>query len=57
MHLNIHLESPPQFWKLTILLRVLLGMWYFVFVTRGILVVVRVVRIIGELVGLGMVTV
>ena len=51
------LNAPPQFWKLPILLRVLLGMWYFVIVTWGILVVVRVVRIIGEVVGLVMVPV
>lgn len=51
------LNAPPQFWKLPILLRVLLGMWYFVVVTWGILVVVRVVRIIGEVVGLVMVPV
>jgi len=51
------LNAPPQFWKLPILLRVLLGMWYFVIVTWGILVVVRIVRIIGEVVGLIMVPV
>jgi len=51
------LNAPPQFWKLPILLRVLLGLWYFVIVTWGILVVVRVVGIIGEMVGLVMVPV
>ncbi|KAF8416992.1 hypothetical protein EV426DRAFT_392980 [Tirmania nivea] len=51
------LNAPSQFWKLPILLRVLFGMWYFVIVTWGVLVVVKVVRIIGAVVGLVMVPV
>lgn len=51
------LNAPPQLWGLPILLRVLLGLWYFIIVTWGILILIRVGRIVSEVVGLVMVPV
>lgn len=51
------LNAPPQFWELPIVLRVLFGLWYFVIVTLGILIVIRVIRIVNEVVGLVMIPV
>ena len=60
MHLKIHPERTTQFWKFSMLLRVLLGVRYSAIVVWpiwGSLVVVRVVRIRGRQEVLAMVTV